>query len=883
MSSLLRKLGVPDRRALALAAGDLARADRSSEALASLPSPLTSFIGRAHERAALGEALRANRLVTAVGPGGVGKTRLALAVATDAMAEFADSMWFVALVPVTDPAMVAGAVAAALGLGEQQGRSLSESVVTALADRHALLVLDNCEHVRDGVTPLVERLLAGCPRLTVLATSRARLMVPFEHVFTVPPLSLDGDPGQDGGGADAVALFMDRAAAAGWPVAQEQRGVVTEVCRKLDGIALAIELAAARLPTLGLDELVAGLSDHLRLLVGGRRADERHSSVRAMLDWSAGLLTSAEKTVFRRIAVFVAPFTVDAAAEVAGFTPLERPDAVADGLARLAEQSLLIPAPSSGSIRYRALEAIRQYGMEQLVDAGDLDATRSRHLRWCLTTAAGLAHEAQPAIGTWRVRVDEVADDIRAALGWAADRPDHRAEAGALASALADLTFARNLTGESQQRYEQAAGLIDDPPAAVAALRSAAGVAALRMSADDTYRLLREAADEARRAGDTASAAQDLATAATAFYRMSGVFARLPLPGEAGALLATARELAGDDPAARAAVALAECGVLGDAFYADRAEPQPTAETTALAERAVQLARQLDDPLAECAALDALTGAQHRAGDSFAAAATARRRVDMLSSEPVTPVSAHELVDTLIMAVETSIGVGDLHAARRWGRQMRDLPLLAEVAHYATSRLLVAEALAGEVEDTLADSDRFLDSWTRSGRPRVPSLGTTAAAVAMVHGLRGDDDARAEWLAVVDELGVPPERMAGYGPTFDAIVLLHRGQAALALERLAAEPGEPAPSKWIAWIWLHWYVALRAEAAVLAADPRARSQLAAAGTVVAGNPIATAIVQRAEALLGDDREQLLATATAFDTAGCPYQAARTLTLAGPAP
>jgi predicted ATPase/DNA-binding CsgD family transcriptional regulator len=881
VSSLLRKLGVPDRRALALVAGDLATAERSSEALASLPSPPTSFIGRTQERAALGEAIRAHRHVTAVGPGGVGKTRLALAVAADAMSEFADSMWFADLVPVTDPAMVAGAVAAALGIGEHQSRSLAESVVTALADRHALLVLDNCEHVRDGVTPLVERLLAGCPRLTVLATSRARLMVPFEHVFAVPPLSVDGDRGEDGGEADAVALFMDRAAAAGWPVAQEQRGLVTEVCRKLDGIALAIELAAARLPTLGLDELVAGLSDHLRLLVGGRRADERHSSARAALEWSVGLLASADLTLFGRLAVFVAPFTVEAATEVAGFPPLEQPDAVADGLAHLVEQSLLGAAPSSGSIRYRALETIRQYGAEQLVDAGDLAATRSRHLRWCLATAADLAQEAQPATGSWRVRFDEVADDIRAALGWAADQPDHRAEAAALAQLLADLAFARNLAGESQQRYEQVAALTDDPAAGAEALRSAAGVAASRMRGDDTYRLCRAAADVARRAGDTASAARELATAATAFYRNSGVFARLPLPGEAAALLVTARELAGDDPAAQAAVALAECGVLGDVFYADQAEPQTTAaEATALAERAVELARQLDDPLAECAALDALTGAQHLAGESFAAAATARRRVDLLSSVPVTPASAYELVDTLLMATETSIGVGDLHAARRWGTQMRDLPLLAEVGHLATSRLLVAEALAGDVDHTIADSDRFLDSWTYAGRPRAASLGSTAAAVAMIHGLRGDDGARAEWLAVVDELGVPPWRKAGYGPTFDAIVQLHRGQATLALERLAAEPDEPAPSKWITWIWLHWYVALRAEAAVLAVDPHARSQLAAASTAVAGNPIATAIVQRAEALLGQDRQQLLAAGAAFDAAGCPYQAARTLILAG---
>jgi predicted ATPase/DNA-binding CsgD family transcriptional regulator len=883
VSSLLRKLGVPDRRALAVAAGDLARAERSSAALASLPAPLTSFVGRAQERAALGEAVRAHRLVTAVGPGGVGKTRLALAVASDAMADFTDGTWFVDLVPVTDPAMVAGAVAAAVGTGEQQGRSLSESVVSALADRHALLVLDNCEHVRDGVTPLIERLLAACPRLVVLATSRARLLVPFEQVFAVAPLAVAGsdDPGDGGAPPDAVALFLDRAATAGWPIAPEQRGRVAEVCRELDGIALAIELAAARLPTLGLDGLVAGLSDHLRLLVGGRRSDERHGSVRAMLDWSAGLLSSRDLAVLRRTAVFVAPFTVDAAAEVAGFPPLEGPDAVADGLARLAEQSLLVVAPSSGSIRYRALETIRQYGLERLADTRDLAATRARHLGWCLRAAADLAHGAQPASGAWRVSFDEVADDVRAALGWAADQPEHRSDARALALSLADLAFARNLAGESQQRYEQAAALGDDPATAVAALRSAAGVAAARLRGDDTYRLSRAAAEAARAAGDGASAARSLAAAATAFYRMSGVFARLPLPGEAAGLLAAARELAGDDPAAAAAVALAECGVLGDVFYADRAEHQTTAaETTALADRAVELARRLDDPIAECAALDALLGAQHLAGDGFAAAATARRRVDMLASVPVTPASAFEIVDTLVMAAETSISVGDLHAASRWGRQLRDLPLLAEAGHLATSRLLVAEALAGDVEGALTDADRFLDSWTRAGRPQAPSLGTSAAGVAMVHGLRGDDDARSRWLAVVDELGVSAERQAGYGPTFDAIVLLDRGQAGAALDRLAAEPDEPAPSKWVTWIWLHWYVALRAEAAVLAADPEARRDLSAAGTTVAGNPVATAIVERAEALLEQDRERVLATAAAFEAAGCPYQAARSLVLAG---
>jgi predicted ATPase/DNA-binding CsgD family transcriptional regulator len=873
VSSLLRKLGASDRRALADLAGELARDERTSQALAGLPSPLNPFIGRARERIALRDAVTAHRQVTAVGPGGVGKTRLALAVAADLAGTFADGVWFVDLVPVTDPAMVGSAVAAALGLGEQQGRSIDDSVLAALADRRALLVLDNCEHLSDGVTPFVERLLTRCPYVSVLTTSRARLMVPFERVYPVPPLSLEGQRGAD---ADAVALFVDRAAAVGWTFEAEHLDQVADVCRKLDGVALAIELAAARLPAIGLDGLVAGLSDHLRLLVGGYRADDRHRSVRAMLDWSQTLLAGPDLTLLRRVSVFVSPFTVSAAAAVAGFGPLE-PDQVVDGLARLADQSLLSVAASPSGTRYRALETIRQYGIEQLTEAGELDATRTQHLRWCLAATTG--ELAEPTAREWRARFDAVADDLRAALGWAAERPDRRADAYHLAISLAHLAFTRNLVGESQQRYEQAAGLTDDPAGAAAALRSAANVAACRMRGDDAYRLWRAAADAAHRAGDTAATARDLATATTTYFRKAGAFAALPPRDEATALLARAHELAGDDTPAQAAVALADCAALGYAFFAERDGPTRAAsEMTALAERAVDLARRLDDPLAECAALFALTAAQRRQGDTFAAAATARHRVELLDAMPLTPGIADELIDALLIATATSIGVGDLAAARRLGRKLRDLPPLAEVGHVATSRLLMADALAGQATDVIAASGRFLDAWTQAGRPRARNFGPVAAGVEMIHAIRGDQAARAEWLAVLDQLGVTPEDRAGYSPTFDAIALLHHGQAAFALERLGTRTDEP--NLWRTGVLLHWHVALRAEAAVLAGHPDATDHLAAARPIVDGNPIAGAILDRAAALVDDDHERLLATATAFETAGCPYQRARTLILAG---
>lgn len=867
VSSLLRKLEVPDRRALAHRASDSACADRSHPAPV-LPTPLTSFIGRTHERAELSEMIAKHRQVTAVGPGGVGKTRLALTVAAEAANDFSDGVWFVDLVPITSPdtCVVAGTVALALGLGEQPGRGMHESVLAALADRHALLVLDNCEHVRDGVAPFIERLLATCPRVTVLATSRARLMVPFERVYAVPPMSLVGE-----GDSDAVALFMDRAAASGWPPNHALRDQVSAFCGRLDGVALAIELAAARWTTLGLDGLTAGLSDQLRMLSGGARADDRHRSVRAALDWSHALLEPDDRVLLRRVSVFTKSFTVEAAAEVAG----SEKGVVADGLARLVEQSLLVVTSSPSGTEYRALETIRQYGTEQLTEAGELVDARSRHLHWCLAEAADLA----VVQADWRARFDAVADDFRAALTWAADRPEQRAEAYGLARHLAELTFTRQLVGESQQRYEQAAALADDL-AAASMLRHAAAAAGCRMRGDDMYRLNRAAADAAHRAGDTAGAAADLATAAANAYRFSSKFVRVLPPEEAIALITEAQELAGDDPAAQAAVALAEAGrALTDAFAAADGPPDSAVlETIARAERAVELAHRTGDPLAESAALDTLTGAQSWAGDAFAAAATARRRMTLLSSAPDTPAGTHELIEALSEATEASLGVGDLQGARRWAQRLADHPLLAEVGHRATCWLLVADALAGNVDEVLTHSVRFLEAWQRAGSPTGSILGPAVAGVAMIHGLRNDLESQREWSAVLTQLDIAPEHAFGYQAIFDAMLMLHKGQAREALDRMAPEPSEVW--RWVTWTWLHWYVALRAEATALAESPDAADRLTEARTIVAGNPIASAIVERAEALLAKDQDRLLATADAFDATGCHYQSARTSVLAG---
>ncbi|WP_280467289.1 ATP-binding protein [Nocardia cyriacigeorgica] len=867
VSSLLRKLEVPDRRALAQRAAQ-PQADAHPQPAPALPKPLTSFIGRARERAELSRLITEQRQVSAVGPGGVGKTRLALAVAADAAAAFPDGVWFVDLVPITSPdiCVVAGTVAFALGLGEQPGRGMDESVLAALADRQALLILDNCEHVLDGVAPFIERLLAACPRMTVLATSRARLMVPFEHVYPVAPMSLAG-----AGTSDAVELFMDRAAASGWPPNNALRDQVCAFCERLDGVALAIELAAARWTTLGLDGLEAGLSDQLRMLSGGSRAEDRHRSVRAALDWSHDLLDPDDRLLLRRISVFMKSFTVQAAARVGGLDP----GIAADGLARLAEQSLLVVAATANGTEYRALETIRQYGMERLTQAGELIDTRSRHLRWCLAEA-----EALDVIGPdWRSRFDRVADDFRAAMAWAADRPEQRTDTRELAERMARLCFTRNLIGESQMRYEQAAALADDAAVAASMLRQAAGAAGCQLRGEDMDRLHREAAEAARRCGDSAGAACDLATAAADSYRFAGKFVRVLPPAESLTLIAEARELAGDDPRAQAAIALAEAGrMLTENLTGQHPHGEVVPEILARAEHAVDLAQRTGDPLAFSAALDTLAGVQSWAGDTFGAAATTLRRMAVLDTAPRTPAATHELIEALGEATEASLGAGDLPGARRWARQLADHPLLAEVGHRATSWLLVTDALAGDVEQVRIHSVRFLDSWQRAGSPARSLLGPAMAGVAMIHDLRDDQDAHAEWAEYARRADATPVRTHGYGAVFDALAMLHHGQPAQASQRMAAAPDEVW--RWVTWIWLHWYVALRAEAAVLAGSPEASDRIAEARNIVAGNPIAEALVERAEALFAGDPQRTLATAATFDAAGCGYQAARSRILAG---
>lgn len=891
VSSLLRKLDAPDRRGLAAIAARLGAAgpagpvggeggERGTVARPPLPSPLTSFVGRQAERAELAAALETNRLVTAVGPGGVGKTRLALATAADVGDRFAHGVWFVDLVPITDEAMITTTVAQALGLGEQPGRAPEESVLGWVAERQALIVLDNCEHLLDGVATLVERMLERAPRLVVLATSRSRLLLPFERAFTVPGLSLPADdtvPDAEPGSApdtdgwvpgDAVELFAERGEKAGVVLSAADRRRVARICRELDAMPLAIELAAARLPAVGLDGLELALANRLRLLTGTRRADDRHRSLRSTLDWSSALLDQPARAVLRRVSVFAGPFSAQAAAEVAGVPPVLPADVPAV-LATLADHSLVTPRLVGGATRYAALETIRQYGAELLTENGERDRYRARHLRWALDAGSDLLADSDLGEQHWRAAFDRLADELRAALGWALSDPAHRGAAHDVATVLAALCHRRGMPAEGQRRSEQAAGLAATDGQAAEALRRAAGSAMALHSGDDGIRLYRAAAEAAVRAGEPTLAARDLAHAAELVHRSAGIIVhRLP-DDVATRLLTEARALAGDDLVAQARIACAE------AFARPETDPKAVDATT----RALELAERSGEPTLVSTALDRRTTILLARGEARAALATAVRRIDLLDRVDRDASLGAELNDAYGMATESAIAAGELPAAHRTAEALAALRTNREVGHVATTRLIMVTALAGDWDETVARGRVFLDGWEVAGRPRLATMRRAAMAAAAVHGMRGDDDGHARWLGVLDALapaGQPPTDRAA-SEFFEAMLLLHRGEAERAVSTLASDPADL--TRWNQAIWRPWYAALWVEAAVLAEHPDAAARFDVARWAAGDNAVAAALVGRAEAISAGDRAGILAAAAALETAGCRYQWARGLVLA----
>jgi predicted ATPase/DNA-binding CsgD family transcriptional regulator len=481
-----------------------------------LPLEVSSFVGRQDEVAEVGRLLWNNRLITLTGPGGCGKTRLALAAAGDSVGRFRDGVWLAELAPVADPALVGRVVGSALGAHDRPGRPMADALSEHLGNRQVLLLLDNCEHLVEACAEIAEWLLRSCPGLRVLATSREALGVVGEVARPVPPLSLpDLRRLPDIGGLTlygAARLFVERAAAVSpaFELTERNASAVARVCYQLDGIPLAIELAAARAKVLTVEEISARLDDCFGLLVaGGRTAMPRHKTLHATMDWSHDPLSGPERALFRRLSVFAGGFSLDAAESVCAQEDLER-DEVLGLLSHLVDKSLVTAQETGGKTRYRLLETIRQYGLEKLRGSADEAEVRRRHAAYFV----GLAEWAEPKLsGPEQVgRLDELEREngnLRVVMGWALAE----GEAGIVARlgwALRRFWLLHGHQGEGR-RWMEAQLERDAPPS----LRSrVAVVAALMSHAQGDYQACEGYAPEglalARQVGDEPCAAYAL-------------------------------------------------------------------------------------------------------------------------------------------------------------------------------------------------------------------------------------------------------------------------------------------------------------------------------------------------------------------------------------
>ena len=407
-----------------------------------LPVQLTSFVGREQEIEEIRRLLGSTRLLTLTGPGGTGKTRLALEVGTAALPMFADGVWLVELAPLTDGALAAETVASVFDLTQAKRPPMS-ALTSHLRDKHLLLILDNCEHLIQASAELAESLLRACAGLQILTTSRERLGITGEVVWPVASLNSTA----------ALQLFEERAKAArpSFSLSGQNATTVSQICTRLDGIPLAIELAASRLGVLPVEQIAARLDDRFRLLTGGSRtALPRHRTLLALIDWSYDLLSEEEQRLLRRLSIFANGWTLEAAEEIYGSA-----DAL-ESLSQLVNKSLVVLDDQGRYARYRLLETIRRYAQEKLTEMGERESACQRLLEWC----TDLAETANPHLGgpqedLWLERMESEIDNLRAALGWALGSQKSE-EALRLAAALGRFWGMRGHLTEGREWLRQA-------------------------------------------------------------------------------------------------------------------------------------------------------------------------------------------------------------------------------------------------------------------------------------------------------------------------------------------------------------------------------------------------------------------------------------------
>jgi non-specific serine/threonine protein kinase len=397
---------------------------------------------------------------TLTGPAGCGKTRLALQLASGLLEDYTNGVVWVGFEALADPGLVPQALASALGVRERQGHPITETVVDYLRSKTIYLVLDNCEHVLSACARLADSLLRHCPTVKVLATSREGLGIVGERLYPVPPLSAPDPtrlpPLDRLARYDAVELFIDRAVAIvpTFALTDQNARAVAQICHRLDGIPLALELAAARVKVLGAEDISAKLDDRFRLLTGGSlTAVPRHQTLRAAMDWSYDLLQPNEQVVLRRLSVFAGGCTIEAAEAVCAEDGIESSE-VLDLLTRLIDKSLVLAEERDGVVRYRLLETIRQYGLDRLLDSGAAETVRRRHCGVFLAMAASAAeHIGGPDQAAWLDRLEREHDNLRAALRWSLENEDGQSELR-LIKALNNLWYVRGYWSESLQWLE---------------------------------------------------------------------------------------------------------------------------------------------------------------------------------------------------------------------------------------------------------------------------------------------------------------------------------------------------------------------------------------------------------------------------------------------
>ncbi len=496
---------------------DRPAAPEGGRSLGNLPLELSSFVGRGREISEVAALLGEHRLLTLTGPGGSGKTRLALAMASGLTGRFEDGIWWVDLATISDPALVTQAVARTLNVREEPGLSLTETLARDLASAEMLLVLDNCEHLVDACARLAHGLLGACPGLRILTTSREALAVDGEMIWLVHPLSWPKRSDFTAGeleGFESVRLFVERACyrLPNFTLDSRNASSVAEICRRLEGMPLAIELAAARIGTLSAAQISERLGRSLKLLSGRERGvPERQLTLRATLDWSFDLLDEKERWLFGRLSVFAGGCTLDAAEAVGAGEGHDRNE-VLDLLSSLIEKSLILTGEQDGEIRYRLLETVRQYAREKLEESDEAEQARGRHAGHYLA----LAEEAGPELKgrrqvVWLTRLEREHANLRAAMRWLLQEGEI-ATAVRLSWALWLFWWYHGHQGEGRRYAEEILGssdlLPDDSLAKAIYVRAAVSYGLEDL--DLTMRLCEESAALFRRTGDRSGLAVTL-------------------------------------------------------------------------------------------------------------------------------------------------------------------------------------------------------------------------------------------------------------------------------------------------------------------------------------------------------------------------------------